>query len=94
MSSKRKLKKNINEAMDLLYVDCLFYKAYVLDADLEAADKVISNIQEARNDLAKRVNVNEGKEVKDRVKAYYKKLNNDFKKAIDTIGEEIASLGK
>lgn len=60
--------------MELLYVDCLFYKIFVVDADKDAADKVIARIVEVQNELLKRVNVNEGKDVKGRVKSYYKKI--------------------
>lgn len=93
MSSRRKLKKNINTTMDMLYVDCIFYKVFVVDADLEAADKVIAHIAQVQDDLLKRVSVSEGKDVKGRVKAYYKKLNADLKEQVETIGKEIAALG-
>lgn len=93
MSSRRMLKKNINEVMDLLYIDCLFYKMFVVDADQETADKVISQITQAREDLLKRVNVTEGKEVKGRVKSYYRKLRTDIKNQADTIAKEITTLG-
>jgi len=79
--------------MDLLYTDCIFYKVYVIDADIEAADKVIAHIAEVHDDFVKRVSASEGKYVKGRVKAYYKKLNADFKEQINTIGKEIAALG-
>jgi len=94
MSSRRKLKKNINEIMELLFIDCLFYKAFVVDADSEAADKVMNRILETQRDLLNRVNVNEGKDVKGRVKAYYKKLNSDIKEQANAIAKEIASLGE
>lgn len=79
--------------MDLLYMDCVFYKVFVVDADIEAANKVITHIAEAQDELLKRVNSTEGKEVKGRVKAYYKKLNADFQKQTNAIGKEIAALG-
>ncbi len=79
--------------MDLLYADCLFYKMFVTDADQEAADKLMIKISEIHDDLLKRVNVNEGKEVKGRVKTYYKKLRADVKQQADTIAREIAALG-
>lgn len=93
MSSRRKLKKDIIETMELLYIDCLFYKMFVIDADLEAADKVMHRIMETQKDLMKRVSVNEGKNVKGRVKSYYKKLNNDIKEQANAIAKDIASLG-
>lgn len=79
--------------MELLYVDCLFYKIFVVDADKDAADKVIARIVEVQNELLKRVNVNEGKDVKGRVKSYYKKLRVDIQEQTNTIAKEIASLG-
>lgn len=79
--------------MDLLCMDCIFYKVYVVDADIEAANKVIVHITEAQDELLKRVNATEGKDVKGRIKAYYKKLNADLEKQVSAIGKEIAALG-
>lgn len=93
MSSKRNLKKEINNTIELLYVDCVFYKVFVVDADKAAADKVIVKIAECQEEFLKRINVTEGKEVKGRVKAYYKKLKIDFKGQINVIAKDIASLG-
>lgn len=93
VSSRRKLKKSINESIDLLYTDCVFYKVFVIDADQAAADKVITRIVETQEEFLNRVNVNEGKEVKGRVKAYYKKVKADFKEQINSIAKEIDSLG-
>lgn len=94
MSSRRKLKKSIKETMGLLYVDCLFYKMFVVDADKDAADKVLLKIIEQEDELIKRVSVNEGKDVKGRVKAYFQKLRNEVKEQANIIAGEIAALGK
>ncbi|MBD8390134.1 hypothetical protein [Dysgonomonas sp. BGC7] len=94
MSSRRKLKKNINNIMDLLYIDCIFYKTFVIDADKAAADKVIEKIATAHDDLLKRVSCTEGKEVKGRVKAYYNKLRADIKNQTNDIARDIAALGE
>jgi hypothetical protein len=74
-------------------MDCIFYKVFVVDADIEAANKVIVHIAETQDELLKRVSATEGKDVKGRVKAYYKKLNADFKEQVGAIGKEIAALG-
>nr|WP_185155674.1 hypothetical protein [Dysgonomonas sp. 521] len=87
------LKKSINAAMDLLYIDCIFYKVFVVDADQAAADKVINRIAETQSEFLKRVNVNEGKDVKGRVKAYFKKVQADFKEQVNAIAKEIEALG-
>lgn len=92
MSSKRKLKKEINATMDILYVDCVFYKVFVVGADLEAADKVITHIVDVQNELLRRFGANEGKDVKGRVKSYYKKLKADFRAQADAIAKEIGAL--
>lgn len=92
MSSRRKLKKYINSTMEQLYADCLLYKVYVVDADPEAADKVIAGITVKHDELLKRLSSSEGKNVKGRVKAYYKKLKADFIEQTNVIAKEIASL--
>lgn len=92
MSSRKNLKKDINNAFDMLYVDCIFYKVYVLNADKEAADKVLEKIVGAQNDILSRVNITEGKEVEGRVKAYYKNLRKYIKEQIDIIGKDIEAL--
>ena len=94
MSNRKTLKKNIYKTMDLLYADCLFYQLFVVDADQEAAEKVMSHIDEIQEEFIKRVNVNEGREVKGRVKAYYKKLETDFRDEINKIAKEIEALGE
>jgi hypothetical protein len=93
VSSRRKLKKSINTTMDLLYTDCIFYKVFVVNADRSAADKVIAHIAETQEELLKRVSVNEGKNAKGRVKAYYKKVKADFKDQINSIAKDIQHLG-
>lgn len=79
--------------MDLLYIDCIFYKVFVVDADKAAADKVIERIAEVQSEYLKRVSASEGKDVKGRINAYYKKLIADFKAQVNTIAKEIESLG-
>ena len=92
MSSRRDLKKNINKTVELLYIDCFFYQMFVVDANKDAADKVLERIAHLHTDFISRVNVNEGKDVKGRVRQYYKKLIVDLKAQVDEIGKEIAAL--
>jgi len=92
MSSRKKLKKDINNTFEMLYVDCIFYKVYVVNADKEAADKVLEKIAEVQNDTLSRINITEGKEVKGRVKAYYKNLRKQLKEQVDAIGKDIEAL--
>jgi len=92
MSSRKNLKKDINNTFDMLYVDCIFYKVYVINADKEAADKVLQKIAEVQDDVLSRINATEGKGVKGRVKAYYKNLRKQIKEQIDAIGKDIEAL--
>lgn len=92
MSSRRKLKKNINEIMEILYTDSVMYKVFVVNADVKAADKIIEEIAEKHLDLLKRVSADEGKQAKGRVKAYYKKLRADVVSQTNAIAKEIAAL--
>lgn len=92
MSSRRKLKKNINELMEMLYTDCVLYKVFVVGADKTAADKIIEKIADKHLDLITRVSVTEGKDAKGRVKAYYKKLRADVVAQANAIAKEIAVL--
>ena len=78
--------------MELLYADCIFYKVFVVDADKSAADVVIGNIADSHSEFLNRVSVNDGKGVKGRTKAYYKKLITDFKVKINELGDQIAKL--
>ncbi|MDU1906119.1 MAG: hypothetical protein E6772_15210 [Dysgonomonas sp.] len=92
MSSRKDLKKQINNSMSLLYSDCILYKVFSKNANQQKADELISKIAGVHNDFLSRINVTEGKEVKNRVKSYYKKLRVDLKAQIDEIGKEIQNL--
>jgi len=93
MTSRRKLKKQINASMEILYNDCLLYKVFRKDADIEKADKIIDDIATIHADLLSRVSISEGREADKRVKNYYKKLNEDLKSQVNRIGLEIQGLG-
>ncbi len=92
MSSRRKLKKNINEIMEILYTDCVMYKVFVVGADTAAADKIVEQIADKHLDLVTRVSASEGKKAKGRVKAFYKKLRADVVEQTNAIAKEIAAL--
>lgn len=92
MSSRKNLKKLINNSMSILYSDCIFYKVFQLNSDVAKADKIIDGIAEVHADLLNRVSASEGKELKARTKLYYKKLKDDMKVQLDKFGKEIESL--
>lgn len=92
MSSRRNLKKDLNRTISLLFTDCLIYKLFVVDANLEAVDKIIVKLKDIQNNYICKISVTEGREVKGRVRQYYKKLKSDFASEINEIGKEIAAL--
>lgn len=92
MSSRRLLKKEINETIELLYADCLLYQMFVIDADRGAADEIIKKLPLIHDEFLARANVTEGKEVKGRARMYFNKLRADFKTKVDEIGKEIEAL--
>lgn len=93
MSSKRNLKKEINNAMNLLYNDCILYQIVSRNNVSEAAaDKIIVEIMGVHSDFLSRVSVSEGKELKNRTKNYYQKLRKDLVAQINRLGSEIQGL--
>lgn len=92
MSSRKNLKKQINNSMMLLYNDCILYKVFFKDADQKKADELLTQISKIHSDLLSRVSVTEGKYLKGRVKLYYKKLNEDLKSQINKLGQAIENL--
>lgn len=92
MSSRRELKKLINNSMDVLYTDCVFYTAFSKNANIDKAEAIIAEISKAHDEFLSRISTNEGKEIKSRTKAYYKKLKEDLKSQIDQFGKDIQSL--
>lgn len=92
MSSRRELKKVINNSMGLLYNDCIFYKVFTVNPNIKKADEIIVRIADVHTDLINRLSTSEGKEIKSRTKAYYKKVKQDLKTQLDKFGLEIQNL--
>ncbi|WP_353122503.1 hypothetical protein [Dysgonomonas capnocytophagoides] len=92
MSSRRDLKKLINNSIGLLYNDLIFYKVFTVNANKEKADALIDQIADSHLELINRVSTVEGKEVKSRTKAYYSKIKSDLKSLVDNYGKEIQTL--
>lgn len=92
MKSRKKLKKEIKRAFNILYKDILFYEAFVADANKEGARIILDKTITAEEELTKRVSVSEGKYVKGRVKMYFTKLRQDIRAKVNEIGDELAAL--
>lgn len=92
MKSRKKLKKEIKRAFNLLYKDILFYEAFVADANKDGARAILDKTIVAEEELTKRVSASEGKYVKGRVKMYFSKLRQDIAAKVNEIGDELAAL--
>lgn len=92
MNSRKKLKEEIKKAFNSLYRDLVYYEAFAVEVNQEAARTLIDKAVSAEEELIKRVSTNEGKYVKGRVKMYYAKLRKDFTEKVAEISKEIAAL--
>lgn len=92
MSSRKDLKKLINNSMGELYNDLVLYKVFTVNANKEKANSLIDKIADSHLDLINRLSTSEGKEMKNRTKAYYSKIKSDLKSLIDNYGKEIQAL--
>lgn len=92
MSSRRDLKKTINGSLDLLYIDCVLYTVTSKQPNFEKLEIVLSDLNKTRKDLLSRMSIAEGKDIKSRTKAYYRKVKSDLKTEVDRIGKEIEAL--
>lgn len=92
MKSRKNLKKEIKKAFNILYKDILFYEAFVVNANKDAARAILDKTIATEEELMKRVSFTEGKEVKGRVKMYFSKLRTDLSAKINEIAKEIAAL--
>ncbi len=78
--------------MELLISDCVFYKVFTHTPNIAKADEIILKIADAHTDLINRLSVSEGKEIKSRTKAYYKKVKTDLQTQVNNLGLEIQKL--
>lgn len=92
MSSRRDLKKLINNSMGLLYNECVLYKVFTIKPNVEKADDIILRMLDVHTDLVNRLSASEGKEIKSRTKAYYKKVKDDLQTQVNLFGLEIQKL--
>lgn len=78
--------------MELLYSDCIFYKVFTHSPNEAKANEIILKIADAHTELVNRLSISEGKEIKSRTKAYYKKVKEDLQNQVNTLGLEIQKL--
>lgn len=94
MAKRRILKKEISYVAGDLFSEALFCKLYLPGTDSEKADIVMARILDMQEEFLRRANRPDGKENRERVKAYYRKLRADLQVEINAIASEIGELSK
>lgn len=90
--SRKNLKKFINNSIEILINDCIFYKVFTEKPNVDKADALLLKIVDAHTDLITRISTSEGKDVKGRTKAYYNKIKSDLEALVNEFGKEIQQL--
>lgn len=93
MTSRKVLKKEIKKTFDYLYFVLLEFMEEATPEKVAKANELIDKLIEAERDYICRVSVNEGREVKGRVKKYFSLLKEDLNKFIADSVKEIDALG-
>lgn len=76
--------------MILLCTECVFYKTFVIDAQVDKADELISEIDSVYTGLLDKM-AKAGK-AKDNQKKLYKEIRTDLKEKVNSLGEKINKL--
>lgn len=92
MSSRKNLKKAINNIAEELFFESLCYSCQVPKEDVAQTTDILSQINNMQNEFLKRVNSTDGKENPKVVKQYYKKLKDDLNESISRIISQLNRL--
>lgn len=94
MANRRILKKEISYTAGDLFLETMFCKLYLPDANPEKADSILARILDMQDNFICRAGKPDGKDNPKLVKAYYSKLRADLQKEVDAIAAEISELNK
>jgi hypothetical protein len=89
MASKKKLKHNINQLVDLLITECLVYKLHVSELDMEEVVGLLNKLRVIRADFLSRANCPDAKSDRKLVKAYYRHLKDSLREKIGEVVKEM-----
>ncbi|HAH54982.1 MAG TPA: hypothetical protein DCM02_06775 [Flavobacterium sp.] len=91
MASKRILKKEINFLGSELINECFAYQQFHTDAPAEKIEEIANKILQKRNELVARLNLPTSEMTRADIKAYFKKINEEFIDSIKYL-DELAAL--
>ncbi len=87
MANKRDLKKGINYVASELFLECIVLKQ-IKKADATKVDEILADILYLQNEFLARA----GHPEPGCVKAYYRKLNEDFGKEVENIFRRMQAM--
>jgi len=92
MASRRKLKKTIKFVSFELITDIYFRFLMSKNGDEQKIDTLVVDIMSLNREYVLRANRPDGKDNPKLVKAYFRKLFNDWKLAMDKVIKEVESI--
>ena len=92
MASRRKLKKTIKFVSFELITDIYFRCLTSKEVDDQKVDNLVVHIMALNREYILRTNCPDGKDNPKLVKAYFRKLFNDWKLAMDKVIKEVESI--
>lgn len=93
MANKRILKKRISNVAGELFSEALVCKLCIPGVDQEKVDALMARVLDMQDNFILRAGHTDGKDNPCVVKAYYRKLWEDFGKEVEAIASEIEKLG-
>lgn len=88
MSSRRRLKKNVNYIASELFAECLVHSLYIPGTDKVKADELMGRVLTLQDEFIRRISHSESGDVK----GFYKKYRQDFQVQVDAVIDDIAKL--
>ena len=88
MASRRNLKKNVNYISDVLAGLCMIERMNAAEENVKAIDTLFLQVINTRQDVISRISHTEAGSVK----AFYKKLKEDFNKSNTEVFEKLNEL--
>ena len=88
MASRRNLKKNVNYISDVMVGLCLLERANASEETLKTVNELLSQVIVTRRDIISRISHTEAGSVK----AYYKKLKEDFNASNEDVFNKLDKL--
>lgn len=94
MAKRKNLKRDIGYVAGELFTEVLVVQMLLPGIDYDKSNELLGRIREMRDEFVQRAAKPNGKDNKKLVREYYRKLEIDLKKSIDSMVGDIQSLSK